>query len=287
MTTLGYSNQFATPAPVHDNVNGLLSHKHDNEPAISSTDGDIIDTATLSRVVKELDKGLSLPPVVQPHDVEAVTSQVNNQQLYVPLVHSVPSQENGAPPPTYGREIDSIAPSTIQAPVSVIGVPATIVSQDIAQSIAKAAEVKPPSQDVAKENSPVAKDPNNQVIITPAMEAYANDATTLPKVVPVETVNPPILAEQKYHNPDSMSAATRLLRRIKETDELIVCPGVYDGFSARIALSVGFSALYMVIYPFPFTIILNKELQPNVFLDGCGNDSFSPRNGRFGCRSAP
>ncbi|KAI7971284.1 hypothetical protein EIK77_007338 [Talaromyces pinophilus] len=32
---------------------------------------------------------------------------------------------------------------------------------------------------------------------------------------------------------------------LNETDELIVCPGVYDGLSARIALQLGFSAMYM------------------------------------------
>ncbi len=42
------------------------------------------------------------------------------------------------------------------------------------------------------------------------------------------------------------SGATRLRRLLEETRDLIVCPGVYDGFSARIALSVGFQALYMV-----------------------------------------
>lgn len=46
--------------------------------------------------------------------------------------------------------------------------------------------------------------------------------------------------------PVHLSAATRLKKMIEETDELIVCPGVYDGLSARIALRVGFSALYMV-----------------------------------------
>lgn len=40
---------------------------------------------------------------------------------------------------------------------------------------------------------------------------------------------------------------------VEETDELIVCPGVYDGLSARIALRVGFSAMYMV----SFLIILS------------------------------
>ncbi|KAF2231538.1 oxaloacetate acetylhydrose [Viridothelium virens] len=32
---------------------------------------------------------------------------------------------------------------------------------------------------------------------------------------------------------------------IKETNELIVCPGVYDGLSARTAIEVGFDSLYM------------------------------------------
>ena len=43
-----------------------------------------------------------------------------------------------------------------------------------------------------------------------------------------------------------LSPATSLKRRLQNTKDLIVCPGVYDGFSARIALSVGFDALYMV-----------------------------------------
>ncbi|KAL0944339.1 carboxyphosphonoenolpyruvate [Colletotrichum truncatum] len=42
-----------------------------------------------------------------------------------------------------------------------------------------------------------------------------------------------------------ISAATRLRRRLEETDDLILLPGVYDGFSARIALEVGFDGLYM------------------------------------------
>ena len=45
---------------------------------------------------------------------------------------------------------------------------------------------------------------------------------------------------------DIWSPATKLRRRLEDTQDLIVCPGVYDGFSARIALSVGFEAMYMV-----------------------------------------
>ena len=43
-----------------------------------------------------------------------------------------------------------------------------------------------------------------------------------------------------------ISAATRLRKRLTETNDIIVAPGVYDGFSARIALEVGFDCLYMV-----------------------------------------
>lgn len=43
-----------------------------------------------------------------------------------------------------------------------------------------------------------------------------------------------------------VSAATKLRQRLNETDDLILLPGVYDGFSARIALEVGFDGLYMV-----------------------------------------
>lgn len=42
------------------------------------------------------------------------------------------------------------------------------------------------------------------------------------------------------------STATRLRRVLSTGHKLIVCPGVYDGLSARIALDVGFDALYMV-----------------------------------------
>lgn len=32
----------------------------------------------------------------------------------------------------------------------------------------------------------------------------------------------------------------------KEENAIIVCPGVYDGFSARLAINAGFKTLYMV-----------------------------------------
>lgn len=43
----------------------------------------------------------------------------------------------------------------------------------------------------------------------------------------------------------NIPGSTRLRQLLNMPDHLIACPGVYDGFSARIALEVGFDALYM------------------------------------------
>lgn len=44
----------------------------------------------------------------------------------------------------------------------------------------------------------------------------------------------------------STSPASLLRRQIASKDEIVICPGVYDGLSARIALHAGFKTLYMV-----------------------------------------
>ena len=43
-----------------------------------------------------------------------------------------------------------------------------------------------------------------------------------------------------------ISGATKLRKMLLETNELVVCPGVYDGLSARTAIELGFNAMYMV-----------------------------------------
>ncbi|KAH6972012.1 Pyruvate/Phosphoenolpyruvate kinase-like domain-containing protein [Ilyonectria sp. MPI-CAGE-AT-0026] len=42
-----------------------------------------------------------------------------------------------------------------------------------------------------------------------------------------------------------MAAATRLRRLLEDPESFVLCPGKYDGFSARVALEVGFDSLYM------------------------------------------
>jgi 2-methylisocitrate lyase-like PEP mutase family enzyme len=48
------------------------------------------------------------------------------------------------------------------------------------------------------------------------------------------------------HPSAPLPAATKLRRIVEDPDTFLVCPGVYDGYSARIALQVGFDGLYMV-----------------------------------------
>ena len=43
-----------------------------------------------------------------------------------------------------------------------------------------------------------------------------------------------------------IAGAAKLRQKLQDTNDLIVCPGVYDGLSARIALNLGFEAMYMV-----------------------------------------
>ncbi len=45
---------------------------------------------------------------------------------------------------------------------------------------------------------------------------------------------------------EPMSGAKKLRKMLEQTDELIICPGVYDGLSARTAIELGFNAMYMV-----------------------------------------
>ncbi|KAI0146166.1 putative carboxyphosphonoenolpyruvate phosphonomutase [Xylariaceae sp. FL1272] len=44
---------------------------------------------------------------------------------------------------------------------------------------------------------------------------------------------------------EPMSGAKKLRKMIFDTNELIICPGVYDGLSARTAIELGFNAMYM------------------------------------------
>jgi hypothetical protein len=81
-----------------------------------------------------------------------------------------------------------------------------------------------------------------------------------PKHIPAATMSAPMRDSNGHLTPprdlDDLSmndeveiippASTRLRHMINHSEKIIVAPGVYDGLSARVALSVGFDAMYMV-----------------------------------------
>jgi len=64
----------------------------------------------------------------------------------------------------------------------------------------------------------------------------SDQATMAASIAPVASASP---------RSNKLAASTRLRRLLAIPNYLIACPGVYDGFSARIALEIGFDALYM------------------------------------------
>lgn len=73
-----------------------------------------------------------------------------------------------------------------------------------------------------------------------------------------------------------ISGSTKLRRMLNETNELIVCPGVYDGLSARVAMQLDFKALYMVC---PSNLLRCRYDMKVYFVDRSRYYSISARNG--------
>lgn len=75
---------------------------------------------------------------------------------------------------------------------------------------------------------------------------------------------------------------------LTESNELLVLPGVYDGFTARIALEVGFDGLYMVsrlaLLAVDLCICMQacRVLTTLPCIDGRWNMCFKARPARFG-----
>ena len=92
------------------------------------------------------------------------------------------------------------------------------------------------------------KDASRSPLMVDAVSANDNGVTSLAPMPLTNghTANAVAPTETNGHFDDHWSPATKLKHRLEDTKDLIVCPGVYDGFSARIAMSVGFDTMYMV-----------------------------------------
>lgn len=217
MTATGYNSQVTMSTATRDHNRGVSLSSLDgieNVPFIQPLNSGFIDAAAVSQAVHELNQKLALVRATNPANEtnhEATIPEQSAQHVHEPFVVSNALKQEGQ---------------------------TTSEIQDATLPTAKAENLELISPVTAKIR-------HDSITVTPAMEAYANDAATLP-VNGTTDFDKTWSQDRSYHNANSMSGATRLKRRLLETDELIVCPGVYDGFSARIALSVGFSALYMV-----------------------------------------
>ena len=111
----------------------------------------------------------------------------------------------------------------------------------------------------------------------------AHDESKLSIPVQEEDETPALVPMRVDIDDSLLPPSTRLQRYLKETDELIVCPGVYDGFSARIAISVGYKAMYMVRYVY----ICPLERCADIHADRRWHHCFTAWAGRPGHRPAP
>lgn len=265
MTTLHYNDLVALSGAVRGSDYDLsVAQLHQRQDASTAALPHAASTyaGTVSQTLQKLHKGLSLLPISNGHNEAGVSSGNNHQQLYIPvLVASLPNQE-----------IDPNSAAAISS--NGLVTPATTPTVDIAI------------------NGTEERASNEKLTITPAKDlksAFENknssihvktvEVTPSPPSTPTKQVSP------KLNQEAFLSSATRLKKRIEETDELIVCPGVYDGFSARIALHVGFTALYMVISVSHLSSKFKQQLTTPT--DRCRHHSLPPRHGRFGRRPAP
>ena len=110
-----------------------------------------------------------------------------------------------------------------------------------------------PTEQNSAEQPPVDEKPINRVS-EPSIQKAINDPILPPTLNDrqdivtdkQDTIVDKLETEVSNLPTQFLTPAAVLKNRLQNTKDLIVCPGVYDGFSARIALSVGFDALYMV-----------------------------------------
>jgi len=135
---------------------------------------------------------------------------------------------------------------------------------------------------------PLAKETNNHINetidsgadpLTKETNNHVNGNTTSSSSAGfMDKVDPPPTVTEGFVVDIPASPATRLKLRLENTKDLIVCPGVYDGLSARIALSVGCDAMYMVTEP-----STHGDRRADDHSDWCWDHRFSPRHGRPRC----
>jgi len=206
--------------------------------AIHPSQGFAVDVA-LKQASKDQVPGLVVPPASD--DSKSEVNSAPNLRVRVDEI----------PPAT---ESDSSGTDTLSNADSVVDATSRDFKQHGALSLSGA--------------DPLTKEQNNYV----NGNTVSSSAGFMDKVAP-----PPTVLEGAVEDIPA-SPATRLKRRLENTKDLIVCPGVYDGLSARIALAVGCDAMYMVRQP-----SAHGDRRADYHSDRCRDHRFSTRHGRLGC----
>jgi hypothetical protein len=150
-----------------------------------------------------------------------------------------------------------MAPSYLADPISSIEQEISLMEHEVGGDILRVgAEIAPEfvSEPVQSAKDNVLTEPtlplqlasqNVERDLTPSISSVPG------LVVPTETFKPEVpnwlrLNHSRAAVDAPATGATKLRRMIFETKEMVVCPGVYDGLSARTALELGFNGLYMV-----------------------------------------
>ena len=206
--------------------------------AIPPSQGFAVDIA-LKQASKDQVPGLMVPPASD--DCKSEVTSAPNLRVRVDEI----------PPAT---ESDSSGTNTLSNADSAIDTTSRDFKQD--------GELSLPGAD------PVTKEQNNHV--------NGNTVTSPPAGFMDKVAPPPTVIEGTVEDIPA-SPATRLKRRLENTTDLIVCPGVYDGLSARIALAVGCDAMYMVRGS-----LVYRERRTDYHSDWCRDHRFGARHGRSG-----
>ena len=78
------------------------------------------------------------------------------------------------------------------------------------------------------------------------------------------TSPPPPLPSNGTSGNLNMTAVQKLRAMLADPDKFITCPGVYDGFTARIALQEGVECLYMVSFFLFFPKLVTRREKSKV-----------------------
>lgn len=189
------------------------------------------------------------------------------RRMFLTLTPTMPRTEMGAIHPSQGFAVDVALKQASKDRVPGLVIPSASVDSKSEVTSApilrvRVDEISPttksdsPGTDTSSEtNSVVDVSPRDGTLagvdsLTNEQNNHANGNTVSSSSAGSmdEVASPPTAMEGAVENIPA-SPATRLKRRLEDTKDLIVCPGVYDGLSARIALAVGCDAMYMVRQP--------------------------------------